>query len=202
MLHNPNSNSMKNNLLKSNQNKANNLPQDQMSQNLKSNPRCIMVKCFHYSYEKLQVLLYCLCVDAKNKNITKQKTQRNLFYDLPASIVSKIYEYDDTYKKKFDKVLHELIYYDSVDFMDVIGGLLRRGRQTKLGAIWNLSLAYDGLIAIYDYDIIKEEEFLKLHHILLKKLKQKLYIEYLEYSYGIGDKGVYCECCKGICYNN
>ena len=66
-----------------------------------------------------------------------------------------------------------------------------------------LNLAYDGLYAMYqEINIMEEEEFNKLYHTLLKKIKNVLYVEYLIMSYVIGVKGFYCPGCKKICYND
>ena len=83
-----------------------------MSNSSKSHTKkTILVKCTYYNrrYERNQ--LYCLQVKSNEK---KDESKKNLFYNLPEDLRSKIYEYDDTFRKKFDEVLHELIYLVSL----------------------------------------------------------------------------------------
>ena len=166
-----------------------------MSNSSKSHTKkTILVKCTYYNrrYERNQ--LYCLQVKSNEK---KDESKKNLFYNLPEDLRSKIYEYDDTFRKKFDEVLHELIYYDNEEFIDFLD-------EVRFNALpMPLNLAYDGLYAMYqEINIMEEEEFNKLYHTLLKKIKNVLYVEYLIMSYVIGVKGFYCPGCKKICYND
>ena len=86
-----------------------------MSNSSKSHTKkTILVKCTYYNrrYERNQ--LYCLQVKSNEK---KDESKKNLFYNLPEDLRSKIYEYDDTFRKKFDEVLHELIYLVSLSLL-------------------------------------------------------------------------------------
>ena len=123
---------------------------------------------------------------------SKNAQNKNLFYDLPDEIQKLIYEYDDTYREKYNKVLKELItshdYDEFTEYFDEFRWDSENPKWIELGN------AKDGLNVLYqEYKMIEEEQFVKIHYALMKKIKNLAYVERLELCYEYGGKNIYLD---------
>jgi len=137
-----------------------------------------------------------------------EPVKANLLYSLPQELITLIYSFDDTYTTKFNYVLGELKYHD----------IHQERYDYFLGDItdleWNVAdnqAAQDLEFSLSSLDTMHFElqamdrwEYMHFRSKLYLKIKEKFYIEYLEWSYIRGHKYKYEDmkgwndyCCRG-----